>query len=84
MYLLCIINVDVDVCRLKMEEEKKELEERLSSPAALYTNEGMYVLCVSYMYDLYIILMRVCTVCIYRMYGMYICVYVCKLCGHEC
>ena len=34
------VNDNVDVCRLKMEEEKKELEERLSSPAALYTNEG--------------------------------------------
>ena len=61
---LCIINVNdnVDVCRLKMEEEKKELEERLSSPAALYTNEGTYLPCVIhvhecrvyYMYDLYI------------------------------
>ena len=55
---LCITNVNdnVDVCRLKMEEEKKELEERLSSPAALYTNEGTYVPHVYYMYK--------CTMCI--------------------
>ena len=56
-----IVDFIVDLYRLKMEEEKKELEERLSSPAALYTNEGTYL---SFVYDLYIILIRVCTLCI--------------------
>mgnify|MGYP001804676945 CR=1 FL=1 len=55
-----IVDFIVDVYRLKMEEEKKELEERLSSPAALYTNEGTYL---SFVCDLCIILITVCTLC---------------------
>ena len=60
MYHHINVNDNVDVFRLKMEEEKKELEERLSSPAALYTNEGTYL---SFVCDLCIILITVCTLC---------------------